>query len=191
MEMGDHAALADEVDYLRKLFPNNAMYHFVHATASWLDRLELESDCAEFLVATSYCRRFFPCWLLPRIAGLYAGAVSGLGRDEALADMDRCLALEPEASFAYACRAIFHAHAGHFLPTCRDLALFVLTFDRRQYHPYVTIDRVNRRFLIGCYVTGPDRGASAQRRGPVADIGGRCLNLAFQRLVAATFGAEP
>ncbi len=187
MEMGDYRGAAWEADELQRLRPDDPRIWFLRSVAGWLDALDSDHGLAE---DTAWLHQIFPASPLPGLIRAVGAEMTGWNRFGALADIDRCLALEPDASFASACRAIFHAHAGHFLPTCRDLALFALKFDRKQYHALVRIDQVNRRLTIGFYLTGPDRKALVQEKGLAAEIGDRYLSVAFQRLVAATLGPE-
>jgi tetratricopeptide (TPR) repeat protein len=190
MELGQHAAVAGEAEQLRKLLPNQPGPYFLHSVASWLDANDRDDDLAAIIQATASTARIFPSAPAPPLIRALATSITGMGRKRALADMDRCLALEPRLSFPYACRAIFNAHEGRFLPTCRDLALFGLGFDRRRYHFFVSIDRKNRRFMIGLFENSPGKEASAKPRESVADLGRKSMDLGFRHLLAATFGSE-
>jgi len=190
MEMGDHEALTREADQLRKLLPNHPGPHFLHSIASWLAACDRDSDLAEIIRDAAWAERVFPCAPAPHLIHTLAASMTGIGRKAALADMDRCLSLEPDISFGYACRAIFNAHEGEFAPMFRDLALFVLKFDRSQYHPFASIDWTNRCFMVGIYITGPNRKPSANPRAPVAEIGGKCIDMGCQQLLAAAFGSR-
>ncbi len=60
--------------------------------------------------------------------------------DRALADMDLALTIEPQGSPCYLFRGILNAKKGRLLPTCRDLAGFLLTFDQTEFQFFCHIE---------------------------------------------------
>jgi tetratricopeptide (TPR) repeat protein len=187
MELGDYTGATWEADRLRRLLPDRPGPQFLHSVSSWLAASDRDSNLAEIVEGSEWIERIVPGAPAPAFIRILAVGLTGRGRESALADMDRCIALQPDVSFPYACRAIFNAHQGRVVPTCRDLGLFILLFDRREYHPFASIDRRNRRFMVGFYLTGPHRKASTKPQEPVADIGGKCMDMGFQQLLAAAF----
>ena len=130
---------------------------------------------------------FFPCALAPRLVCGYSAAGIDQGRKQALECIDKCLALEPRVSCAYAFRAVFNASEGRFLPTCRDLALFLARFHRRNYRFYAHIDWQNHRFMIGFWERIPGPEPTGGPKPVVTDIGGQCMERGLQHLLASAF----
>jgi tetratricopeptide (TPR) repeat protein len=67
--------------------------------------------------------------------------------DRALADMNCAIALEPRASFNYACRAFLHIKKSNYIKSFVDLVLCVQTLDQTELKFYWRIDR-NRGVFI-------------------------------------------
>lgn len=187
LEKGDYDGAAEEADRLTAILPNHAGPYFLGSVAAWLAGIEEDRDLTDAAWAATLAERIFPCAPAPRLIREVTAAGIGQGRKEALEAMDKCLALEPRLSFAYALRAWLNASEGRFLPTCRDLALFVARFHRRNYHFFAHIDWQNHRFTIGFQEHIPGPQATGGPKPVVADVGGQCMERGLQQLLASAF----
>jgi tetratricopeptide (TPR) repeat protein len=108
----------------------------------------------------------------------------------ALADMDRAVALEPRAAYNYAFRGFLKAREGKVIPTCRDLALCILTLDQLESQPVLVIDWQRRRVRVGIGLRVKETTKQTQPPQYASDIDTKCLDLGVQRLVSAAFGSS-
>ena len=190
MQMGDSVGLAREADQLRELVPDQPAPYFIHAVATWQTACDRDRVLADMIQVAAWIEQTIPCASVPRLVRDFATAMTGVGRKQALADLDRCLDREPRLSLAYAARTIFNAHEGRLVASIRDATLFWLLFERKNYHPIVKIDMRNRRIYWGLYETPPQRRSAATPKGVVADIGGKCIDMGFQHLLASALGSR-
>ena len=133
MGLGDFTGAAWEAHRLERLLPTQPGPYFLHSVTAWLATCDRDRHLAEIVKMVTQLEQALPSAPAPHLVHTLAASMKGVGQNRASADLDRCLALEPHLSSPYAFRAIFNAYQGKFVPTCRDLALFVLKFDRRNY----------------------------------------------------------
>lgn len=185
LEKRDYSAAVEEAGQLARLLPNHPGPHFLRSVAAWMEGQEEDRALAAVARYATVAEQVFPCAPAPRLVRELATATIGRGRKEALAALDRFLAIEPRLSFVYVIRAILNAQEGRFLPTCRDLSLFVATFHRRNYHFYAYIDRQRQRFEMGLSEFIPAPEAASRPKPAVADLDCQCMDLGFQQLLAS------
>ncbi len=189
MEMGDNAAVAREADQLRRLIPNQPGPYFLRSVALWLTAGDLDRKLAEIIQNAARIEQAAPCIPAPGLVRDLAAAIPGIVRKGALADVDRCLALEPRLSLGYAARAIFNAQEGRLVASIPDAARFCMLFDAKNYRLLAKLDRKNRRFYLAVCERQPQKPSASTPKGAVADLGREGINLGFQRLLASAFAS--
>jgi tetratricopeptide (TPR) repeat protein len=184
-EAGRYIVAYREADRLREVLPDNPLPYFLRFLSAWLAACERDRWLDHVDRFASRIEPFLPSSPAPYLVHVGAARITGIGRKGALADMDRCIDLVPGLSFFYGVGAVFNAYEGRFIPTCRDLAIFLYRFDWKNYRLSASLDWNRRRLKFSFTEKDPHDEAESQPEAAAAQIGGKCMDMGLQQLLAA------
>jgi tetratricopeptide (TPR) repeat protein len=188
--MSDDAAAIREADRLRELMPDEPGPYSLRSAAVWQAARKRDRLVAKVDRVAATAEQILPCAPVPHLVRASAAGVVGIGRKGALADLDRCLAIETRASVMYALRAILNAYEGKFVPVCRDIALFALTYDPARHYLFVSVDWDRHRFEVGFGFWYGDNKEKPDQKLVAHELNQKSMDLSFRQLLSAAFGSE-
>jgi tetratricopeptide (TPR) repeat protein len=190
LQEGAYGAATAGVTRIGQHWPNDSTPYLLRCGVASLTALERDRRLARIDRIAAGMEPILPCASLPRLVRALGAGLSGVGWNGVMADIDRCIALEPSLSPLYAFRAIHHARKGRYVPMCKDIAAFFWTFDPTEYTVRIGIIdwegplfrfKVSWRWKSGTTHAAKDADNSDPRQ--------ECISMAFQQLLASAFGS--
>ncbi len=180
-----------EATRLTAIMPDQPGPYLLHFGTLYLAAVGSDRQLARIDRIAARIEPILPCSRAPGLVRALATGMSGMGWRVVMADLDRCLAMEPALTPLYVLRANYHAKSGRYVPLSKDIACAILSFNPREYSARIwVIDWKGPLFgfeLSWKWKGGKDHG---EKQADAADAYQKCLDMAFQQLLASAFGSS-
>ncbi|MHB1559948.1 MAG: tetratricopeptide repeat protein [Isosphaeraceae bacterium] len=167
LQIGEFGSAYLDAESLRRDHPDHPFPYLLRFAARYMDACRRDRFLRQVEKVAGRAEVLLPVQPIPQIVCTSVHAMTGVGRELALKDMDHGLDLIPDLSFPHACGVIVNACEGRLIPTCRDLVIFAVRLDHRQYRFEMSLNRKRRRlnFSLTEHCTPAEKTTQAEQPG--------------------------
>lgn len=145
LQIGELGGAYLDAESLLRDHPDDPFPYLLRFAARYMDVCRRDRVLRQVERVADRAQVLLPLQPIPGMIRAWSYSMTGLGRELALKDMEHGLDQISGLSFPHACGAIVNACEGRLMPTCRDLLIFAVRFNPRQYRFTVSLGSKGRR----------------------------------------------
>lgn len=142
LQIGELGISYLDAERLRCDHPDDPFPYLLRFAARYMDACRRDRFLRQVEKVAGQAGLLLPVQPIPSMIRTSSHALTGLGRELALKDMEHGLDLIGRLTFPYACGALVNGCEGRVIPTCRDTILAAVRFNPRHFQFGLSYNRM-------------------------------------------------